>query len=159
MELLCVAFIVALQQPFFPPLPAGEPVRPVSAVGRLWRALCLTAGLALLWLGFSAARGGAGAPLWQALFGGLLLLEARRGARPRKPVRPAMRALAILFGLLQIYPGVACVLIGAFDAFAPDRLDMLGLGAAILLTSCGFVGVGLRGLLRPLAAPKSFVEG
>jgi hypothetical protein len=85
-------------------------------------------------------------------------LFAPAEARVRKPVRPAMRALAILFGLLQIYPGVASAVIGLFDAEASDRLAMLGLGAAILLTGFGFIAVGLRGLLRPLPAPESFVE-
>jgi hypothetical protein len=70
-----------------------------------------------------------------------------------------MWALIILFGLLQLYPGVSAVLLGAFDPGAPDRAEMIGLGIVILLASFGFVASGLKGLLSPLVSPESLVEG
>jgi len=64
-------------------------------------------------------------------------------------------ALAIPFGLLQVFPGVGATLIGVLEG----GVATLAVGVAITLTAIAFIGGGLRGLLQSLAAPETLMEG
>jgi hypothetical protein len=64
-------------------------------------------------------------------------------------------ALAIPFGLLQVFPGVGATLIGILEGGAATFV----VGVAITLTAILFIGGGLRGLLQSLAAPETLAEG
>jgi hypothetical protein len=75
---------------------------------------------------------------------------------PPKPVNAPLRALAVLFGLIHLYPGIGAILLG-FDG-AEDSAAMLAVGVFVAGTSAAFVAVGLRGLLRTLQAPEAMVE-
>jgi len=81
-----------------------------------------------------------------------LASAAAQAATPRGRMR---LALAIPFGLLQVFPGVGATSSGVLEGAAAT----LVVGLAITLTAALFIGGGLRGLLRSLADPESLVEG
>ncbi len=77
---------------------------------------------------------------------------------PSPSINRPLRALAVLFGLLQIYPGISALLIGLGDRGEKDSAIMFVVGAFLLATALGFIFGGMRGLLAWLASPESFVE-
>ena len=141
-------------------------------MGRLVRSVFVGLGVVSLMmchvalLGGLSGTGGARAAALAVFFGGemfslsfvLLLQKSFFPAADAPAESPGGRmrlALAIPFGLLQVFPGVGATLIGVFDHAGAT----LVVGAAITLTAMLFIGGGLHGLLRSLADPQTLVEG
>jgi len=141
-------------------------------MGRVARSVSVVFGVVSLlmchgaMLGGLSANGGARAATLAVFFAGemfslafVLLLQRpffpSAGVQAEPPRGRMRRALAILFGLLQVFPGVSATLIGVLDGAAAT----LVVGVVISLTAILFIGGGLRGLLQSLTAPETLVEG
>jgi hypothetical protein len=136
-------------------------------MGRLLRSAFVVFGLVALLICQTAlaealyAAPGVRAPtLWVSFAGEMfslafiLLLQTPffPGGGPVKPAGAPLRGLAVVFGLMQLYPGIGAMLLGLQDAEAGDSAAMIAVGSLIALTAAGFIVVGLRGLLRSMAA-------
>ena len=141
-------------------------------MGRLVRSVFVGLGVVSLMmchvamLGGLSGTGGARAAALAVFFGGemfslgfvLLLQKSFFPAADAPAESPGGRmrlALAIPFGLLQVFPRVGATSSGVLEG-APATLVV---GLAITLTAVLFIGGGLRGLLLSLADPESLVEG
>ena len=109
-----------------------------------------------------AANLGAGFAMEMFCLGFVLLLQepffpspAEREAARSNPRGGRGRAgLAVLFGLLHLYPGVSAALVG----LAVGETGLLMVGGVILLTALAFIAGGLRALIGQLVAPEALVE-
>lgn len=135
-------------------------------MGRFLRSVFVVFGIVCLLMNESVAiQGLGGRPVARAALVGfgfamqmlsvgfILLLQKPFFGSQAHESRTPLNALGVLFGLLLVYPGVSATLIGLSDAGASDAAAMFALGAAMLLTSVGFVFGGLRAILRGLPAP------
>jgi len=109
-----------------------------------------------------AANLGAGFAMEMFCLGFVLLLQEpffpspaeREAARSGRESGGGRAGLAVLFGLLHLYPGVGAVLVG----LAVGETGLLMVGGVILLTALAFIARGLRALIGPLVAPEAMIE-